>query len=582
MLKTIRKISNYLLEPIRSNIFFFMIMYVLGTICIIFEPLAWFGSRFLSQFELFLDIYLLCLLLCIFKGKVRKTIIFILYVFFYIVAIIDMACYIRLGIGISPLYFQMAAQSNMNETIEMLSTYCSPAMLLSPFSFIIILIILHVFVIKEKLFNRLHLFNNTIVPGLFIFLLLAVSIVISSNNKRYFYYRVICQTSELDIQEHEDLTPATGYYIPIYRLLYSFSEYNRLKPVTNVLYNTINNTTVDSCTFRSQNIVLIIGESYNRNHSHLYGYGLSTTPYQDNLASVGNLVYYTDVVSSWNTTCESFENIFSLYSVGDKGKWYQYPFFTTMLKKSGYSTFFLSNQFVTDPGSSFSAFIEDIFINDSIVSKAQFSHRNQHIHSYDEGLIDDYRELSKLSTKNNLWIFHTMGIHAKFSERYPEKWHRFLPSDYHRPDLSDDDIKELSDYDNAIYYNDYVIHSIIDCFKDKDAIVIFFPDHGERIFDNDNEFGRNLSWNKNDVQQQFQIPFWFYYTDLYKQHHREIVEMIEKNKGKRYMTDIISHTILSLAGVKSSYYKPEKNILNEKYDEKRKRIIREQRDFDNL
>ena len=48
------------------------------------------------------------------------------------------------------------------------------------------------------------------------------------------------------------------------------------------------------------------------------------------------------------------------------------------------------------------------------------------------------------------------------------------------------------------------------------------------------------------------------------------------------MTDIISHTILSLAGVKSSYYKPEKDILNEKYDEKRKRIIREQRDFDNL
>lgn len=578
MLKTIRKISNYLLEPIDTNMVFFISMYVLGTICIVFEPLAWFGSRLLSQFELFLDIYLLCLLLCILKGKVRKTVIFILYLFFYIVAIVDMTCYVRLGTGISPIYFQMAAQSNMNETMEMLSAYFSPSILFSPFILIIILILFHIFVFKEKLFN----IKSSVVSGLIIFLLLVSSVVISSDNKRYFYYRVICQTSELDVQEQEDLTPATGYYIPVYRLFYSISEYNQLKPVTDVLYQTIRKTSVDSCSFHSQNIVLIIGESYNRNHSHLYGYRLPTTPYQDSLASLENLVYYTDVVSSWNTTCESFENILSLHAVGEKGKWYQYPFFTTMLKQSGYSTFFLSNQFVTDPGSSFSAFIEDIFMNDSIVSKAQFSHRNQHIHTYDEGLVDDYRELSKYSTKNNLWIFHTMGIHVKFSERYPEKYRRFLPSDYHRPDLSESDIQELSDYDNAIYYNDFVVHSIIDCFKDKDAIVIFFPDHGERIFDNDNEFGRNLSWNKNDVRQQFQIPFWFYFTDLYKQHHPDVIEMIERNRSKRYMTDIISHTILSLAGVKSRYYQPEKDILNEKYDEKRKRIIREQRDFDNL
>lgn len=582
MLKTISKISNILLDPIKTNVFFFISMYILGTICIVFEPFAWFGSRILSEFELFLDIYLLCLLLCLFKGKVRKTILFVLYFFLYTIAIVDMACYVRLGTGISPIYFQMATQSNLNETIEMLSTYFTFSMLLSPFSFILLLIIFHLFLFKEKFFNSLPLFKKPIVPGLIILLLIIGSVIISSKNKKYFYYRVVCQTSELDIQEQEDLTPATGYYIPVYRLLYSVSEYNRLKPVTDVLYKTIKNTPVDSCSYLSKDIVLIIGESYNRNHSHLYGYSLSNTPYQDSLAATGNLVYYTDVVSSWNTTCESFENILSLYSVGENGKWYEYPFFTTMLKQSGYSTFFLSNQFVKNPSSSFSAFIEDIFINDSTISKAQFSHRNTDIHTYDGGLVDDYHKLSHSSTDHNLWIFHTMGIHVKFSERFPEKWHRFSASDYNRPDLSDSDIQELSDYDNAVYYNDFVIHSIIDCFKEKDAIIIFFPDHGERVFDNDNGFGRNLSWNKNDIQQQFQIPFWFYYSDIYKQRHPEIVEMIDKNKNKRYMTDIISHTILSLAGVKSSYYKPEKDILNEKYDEKRKRIIREQRDFDNL
>ena len=36
--------------------------------------------------------------------------------------------------------------------------------------------------------------------------------------------------------------------------------------------------TVDSCSHTSNNIVLVIGESYIRNHSQLYGYKLQTTP----------------------------------------------------------------------------------------------------------------------------------------------------------------------------------------------------------------------------------------------------------------------------------------------------------------
>ena len=140
MLKTISKISNLLLDPIKTNVVFFISMYILGTICIVFEPFAWFGSRILSEFELFLDIYLLCLLLCLFKGKVRKIVLFVLYFFLYTIAIVDMACYVRLGTGISPIYFQMATQSNLNETIEMLSTYFTFSMLLSPFSFILLLL----------------------------------------------------------------------------------------------------------------------------------------------------------------------------------------------------------------------------------------------------------------------------------------------------------------------------------------------------------------------------------------------------------------------------------------------------------
>jgi heptose-I-phosphate ethanolaminephosphotransferase len=235
-----------------------------------------------------------------------------------------------------------------------------------------------------------------------------------------------------------------------------------------------------------------------------------------------------------------------------------------------------------NPSKSFSAFIEDIFINDKEISQLQFSYRNENIHQYDIGLLDDYHEREKTSSSHNLWIFHTMGLHAKFSERYPSKWKKFTLADYNRPDLSKEDLEELVDYDNAILYNDYFLYSIVNTFKDKEAVIIFLSDHGERVFDNSIEFGRNLSWNKNDIKQQFEIPFWFYFTEAYREKHPEIYKKVLSVKDKRYMTDIISHTLIYLAGISSKYYQSQYDILNPAYNQMRKRIIRNQREYETI
>ena len=140
----------------------------------------------------------------------------------------------------------------------------------------------------------------------------------------------------------------------------------------------------------------------------------------------------------------------------------------------------------------------------------------------------------------------------------------------------------LADYDNAILYNDYFLYAVVNAFKDKEAVIIFLSDHGERVFDNSTEFGRNLSWNANDINQQFHIPFWFYFTEAYCQKHPETVEIAISVRNKRYMTDIISHTLINLAGIRSKYYQSKYDIMNPAYNEKRKRIIRNQRDFDTI
>jgi len=103
---------------------------------------------------------------------------------------------------------------------------------------------------------------------------------------------------------------------------------------------------VDSCEFTSPNIVLIIGESYNRHHSSQYGYIKPTTPRQIKRQKQGRLIPFTDVVSPWNLTSFVFKNMFSTYTVGDKGEWCDYPLFPELFRKAGYHVTFITNQFL--------------------------------------------------------------------------------------------------------------------------------------------------------------------------------------------------------------------------------------------
>ncbi len=233
-------ILNSMLFPIKNNILFFVFMYLLGAVCIIFEPFAWYGSRVFSLLELCIDDYIVCLFIELFPRKVKNIISFIICFILYSIAIIDMTCYVRLGVGIHPIYFQTFVHSNIHETSEMLHTYLSPSVIFSPLLLIVLLVILHIFIClkKTKLTPTLpDGFKKTI--KIIVTLLLLISLITSLSNKKYFFYRVICQMSELEFQEKFDMTPLTGYYLPVYRLAYSISEYNILKPVTQKIRHTL-------------------------------------------------------------------------------------------------------------------------------------------------------------------------------------------------------------------------------------------------------------------------------------------------------------------------------------------------------
>ena len=123
---------------------------------------------------------------------------------------------------------------------------------------------------------------------------------------------------------------------------------------------------------------------------------------------------------------------------------------------------------------------------------------------------------------------------------------------------------------------------IHDCPADLCILYIFAADHGERIFDNSTEWGRNLTWDRNDIIQQFDIPFWIWASPSYRSSRAQQWEQIRSCRNRRGMTDTIAQLLLHLAGIHSPWYYPQYDILHNDYDNSRKRIIRGERDYDRI
>jgi heptose-I-phosphate ethanolaminephosphotransferase len=393
-------------------------------------------------------------------------------------------------------------------------------------------------------------------------------------------------------------------YVPIYRLVFSVYANSLAANQVDQLLEASEKVTVDSCSYKSPTIVLIIGESYAKNHSQQYGYFMDTTPNQVALEKNGGLVKFDDVVACWNLTSYVFKNVLSTHVVGQKGEWCDYPLFPQLFRKAGYKVSFLTNQFLSKAKEAVYDFSGGVFLNNPQLSKEQFDIRNDKLYRYDSELLGCYDEFvkeGKIKISNqikpastmqqtegaNLVIFHLLGQHVTYKTRYPRNQTHFWASSYEdkRPELSDKQRKILSQYDNAVLYNDSIVNQIVKRFEDKNAIVIYMPDHCEECYEENRGFiCRNhsaaIDWPL--AHYEFEIPFWVYCSPSYRASHPDIYMQIVQAKHRRFMTDALPHMLLYLAGIHAKDYHKEYNVLSPDYNESRPRILKNTADYDKI
>lgn len=310
-----------------------------------------------------------------------------------------------------------------------------------------------------------------------------------------------------------------------------------------------------------QTIVVVLGESFSKSNSSLYGYKKETSPLLNTLVKDSILKVFMNVESYSTSTIPSVKSIMTSYTddMNDSISWYQCLTLLEVVQKCGYETIWLSNQsksgFYDNEIGAYSDLCDrQLFLG----NKKDFAAvRDNSKNFLDEALLKELDILLEeriQSQCKSMFFLHLMGSHAAFNMRYPASFDVFSGNEYDttHPHLSTKNRQVLAEYDNSILYNDFVVYEILQRFADKEAIVLYFSDHGIDVFQSSNDYiGHAKTNNVVSVKSARQIPFMVYTTHAFKEKFPQLESRIKNSTLVPYRTDSIMYTIMDIAGVET-------------------------------
>ncbi len=324
-------------------------------------------------------------------------------------------------------------------------------------------------------------------------------------------------------------------------------------------------------TSKQQTVVLVIGESCNRNHMSLYGAKRRTTPKLDNRS---DLFTFKNVVSPYSNTINSVLTILSESDLENKISFKKNIDIIDIFHSANFKTFWISNQNpvgVWDNQITIFAKKSDHLKFVNTTSNSSFeSILNS---SYDSKILKPFESALLDSSNNKFIVLHLLGNHSSYVKRYPSSFNIFKGYD--------DKSKTIAEYDNSILYNDFIVDSLIKTLEKRESesiSFIYLSDHGENVYDEFDNVGHDYSTElpKSNVE----IPFLVWLSENYINLNPQITKTLHENLNLPFISDNLFHSIMDLSHIKSPYFIKEKSIFNYDYNDSRKRILEDGKDYD--
>lgn len=290
-------------------------------------------------------------------------------------------------------------------------------------------------------------------------------------------------------------------------------------------------------------IIMVIGESESRDYMSAFSnYDKDTTPWLNKEKNSNNFFLFPNAYACHHQTVQTLERALTEANQYNDKKFYESCSVIDIARKAGYTTHWYSNQ-----GNLGGADTAVTLVADT-ADHAQWTKQNLNQVQYDESLLDYLKEVDP--TKNNFIVFHLMGNHFNFLNRYPESFTKWgEPGKY---DL-------ILNYINSIAYTDHILESIWKYGKENLNLqaMVYFSDHATIP---DKRRSSNF-----DGFATVRIPMFVYLADEYIAKYPDTYSALKNNKDKYFTNDLAYELMCGVFNIKSNHYDETNSIASSKY-----------------
>lgn len=301
----------------------------------------------------------------------------------------------------------------------------------------------------------------------------------------------------------------------------------------------------------SVRVVWVIGESFSKIHTPLYGYHLPTTPNLTAERDSGNLLVYDNVYTPSAYTGPVMQAVFTFPVDGER---FAHPLVPMIFRHAGYRVSLYDNQTTAARAYLMVDHQNVNFLSGREVAQASLDYRNTETTTYDL----EFMRQSLAATRpgvRSFDIYHLKGQHAPPWARYPAEGEIFGLDLYAGADTLDEYEKyHIAAYDNATRYNDRVLGELIASLRGSEAILVYHSDHGEEVFDTRHGYGRIPRETPSAAETNiYNVPFVVYTTPEFRARNPEIYQWLRASASDTLRLERLGPFLLRAGGIRSRY-----------------------------
>ena len=249
----------------------------------------------------------------------------------------------------------------------------------------------------------------------------------------------------------------------------------------------------------------------------------------------GKFFVYKNAYSSWSQTVPVLQRALTEQSQYNAKEFYNSVSIVDVAKKSGYKTFWFSNQ---------GRYGEYDSATTLVAKTADVAEWTDDAYDFsDKDDIVLLKFLEQLNpAENNFVVLHLMGSHIYYNHRYPSEFKKWVTAD------GTGMATAAPAYANTILYTDFVLSKIFE-YAEKNLnlqAMIYFSDHGENL---------QISHNPDVFSfDMVRIPMFIFVSSEYEKKFPTRAEILSERQKEYFTNDLIYDTVCGILNAPSNRY----------------------------